>query len=129
VHVEAWVDQAEMMDEAELVVCHGGSGTAFGALAAGVPMVIVPVFADQFENGRRIVQAGAGMLITTEAVGGGNRNVIGPADVPRITRGIETVLGSPSYREQAARLSVEMAAAPAVDEVLAALLTGHITGS
>jgi UDP:flavonoid glycosyltransferase YjiC (YdhE family) len=38
---------------ADLVVCHGGSGTAFGALAAGVLIVVVPLFADQFENGRR----------------------------------------------------------------------------
>jgi UDP:flavonoid glycosyltransferase YjiC (YdhE family) len=41
VHVEAWVDQAGVLDEADLVVCHGGSGTTFGAMAAGVPAVVV----------------------------------------------------------------------------------------
>lgn len=45
VHVEPWVDQDRVFPEADLVVCHGGSGTAFGALAAGVPLVTVPVFA------------------------------------------------------------------------------------
>ena len=54
VHVEPWVDQDRVFPEADLVVCHGGSGTAFGALAAGVPLVTVPVFAGQFENSRRI---------------------------------------------------------------------------
>jgi UDP:flavonoid glycosyltransferase YjiC (YdhE family) len=131
VHVEAWVDQAEVLDVADLVVCHGGSGTAFGALAAGVPMVIVPVFADQFENGRRITEAGAALLITTTPGGesGGEpaqRNVIGPTDEPRITEGIETVLGAPSYRQQASRISGEMAVAPTVDDVLATLLTGNV---
>lgn len=52
VHVEPWVTQSDVLATADLVVCHGGSGTAFGALAAGVPVVVVPVFADQFENGR-----------------------------------------------------------------------------
>ena len=37
VHVEPWIDQARVLDHADLVVCHGGSGTALGALAAGVP--------------------------------------------------------------------------------------------
>ena len=50
VHVEARVDQADVMGEAGLVVCHGGSGTTYGALAAGVPLVVVPVFANQFAN-------------------------------------------------------------------------------
>jgi UDP:flavonoid glycosyltransferase YjiC (YdhE family) len=136
VHVEAWVDQAEIMNQADLVVCHGGSGTALGALAAGVPMVIVPVFADQFENGHRIAEAGAAILVTAgpgrrpgrESAGGlPDRKVIGLTDAPRITGGIEAVLGSPRYRRQAARISAEMAAAPPVDDVLVALLTGDLT--
>ena len=56
VHVEPWVDQARVLDHAELVVCHGGSGTTLAALAAGVPLVMVPLFADQFENARRVAQ-------------------------------------------------------------------------
>lgn len=35
VHVEAWAEQTDVLGEAALVVCHGGSGTAYGALAAG----------------------------------------------------------------------------------------------
>ena len=129
VHVEDWVDQADVMQEADLVVCHGGSGTALGALAAGVPMVIVPVFADQFENGRRIAEQGAGLVVgAAPATDAGNRNVIGPGDAPRITRGIETVLGTPLYRQQAALISAEMGAAPEAGDVLAALLAGTLTG-
>ena len=60
VRVEAWVEQAAVLPHAELVVCHGGSGTIFGALAAGVPVVVVPLFADQFDNGRCVAEAGAG---------------------------------------------------------------------
>ena len=59
VHIEAWIDQADILDQVDLVVCHGGSGTVLGALAASVPLVIVPVFADQFANAQRIVACGA----------------------------------------------------------------------
>ncbi len=63
VHVEAWVEQDDVLRAADVVVCHGGSGTAFGAVAAGVPVVAVPLFADQFENGRRLAAAGAGLTV------------------------------------------------------------------
>jgi hypothetical protein len=44
--IERWVPQGDVFPEARLVVCHGGSGTTFGALAAGLPLVICPLFAD-----------------------------------------------------------------------------------
>ena len=66
VHVEDWVEQDRVLRSADVVVCHGGSGTAFGAVAAGVPVVTVPLFADQFENGRRLAAAGAGLTVEPE---------------------------------------------------------------
>jgi len=54
VHVEAWVPQADALAAATVVVCHGGSGTTFGTLAAGLPLVIVPMFADQPANARLV---------------------------------------------------------------------------
>jgi hypothetical protein len=50
VHVEQWVPQADVLDHADAVVCHGGSGTTLGALAYGVPLVVTPLFADQPYN-------------------------------------------------------------------------------
>ncbi|MGD0381770.1 MAG: glycosyltransferase [Acidimicrobiales bacterium] len=123
--VEAWVDQDEVLDRAEAVVCHGGSGTAFGAMAAGVPVVVVPVFADQFENGRRIAAAGAGLVVEAEpgsAHSDGSRRVVDARDVPRITRAIDDVLSEPSYRRRARAMASEIAAAPTVDVVLDTLL-------
>jgi UDP:flavonoid glycosyltransferase YjiC (YdhE family) len=107
-HVEPWIDQADVLGSAALVACHGGSGTAYGALAAGVPLVMAPVFADQFENARRISAAGAG--VTVEA--GGLRD------------GVRTVLADPSYGRAAGRIAAEMAAVPTVDAALERLLPG-----
>jgi UDP:flavonoid glycosyltransferase YjiC (YdhE family) len=124
VHVEAWVEQQRVLDEAEVVVCHGGSGTVFGALGSGVPVVVVPVFADQFENGRRVVASGAGLVVETEqASGEGPRTIINEQDVPRIREAVEQVRGMSSYRQQARQIAAEMASAPTVDQVLGALLS------
>jgi hypothetical protein len=129
VHVEPWVEQADVLAEADLVVCHGGSGTVFGALAAGVPLVVTPLFADQFVNGRRVAESGAGLVVEPE--GGdddGVRRVLADRDAPRIAAAIDAVLEAASYRRNARRIAREMAAAPSVDEVLDALLAGRVDG-
>lgn len=61
--VEGWVDQAEVLSRARAVVCHGGSGSTLGALAAGVPLVVVPLFADQPDNAERVVATGCGSRV------------------------------------------------------------------
>lgn len=130
VHVERWVDQDRVLPHADVVLCHGGSGTTLGALAAGVPMVIVPSFADQFENGRRISAAGAGVVVTTDgAPDHGTRRPITPADAPRVAAALDEVLSDSSYRDAAVRISRQLAAAPDVDEILTRLLTAPRTGA
>jgi UDP:flavonoid glycosyltransferase YjiC (YdhE family) len=130
VRVEAWVEQTDVLDDADLVVCHGGSGTTFGALAAGVPVVVIPLFGDQYENGRRIADAGAGLMVEAEPGGGeGRRRVIEEEDAPRVAEGMATVLATQSYRECARRIAAEMAATRTVDEALDALLTGTISAA
>jgi UDP:flavonoid glycosyltransferase YjiC (YdhE family) len=121
-HVEAWVDQADVLGEAGLVVCHGGSGTTYGALAAGVPLVVVPVFADQFANAPKVAQAGAGIQVSTGQDSQGRRRPVGREDAPRIRRAIETVLADDSYREAARAVAADMAAAPAIGTVLGGLM-------
>ena len=107
VRVEPWVDQAAVMPHAAAVVGHGGSGTTRMALAAGVPSVIVPAFADQPRNARRVAELGAGIAHEGGAAG--------LADAAR------RVLEEPSYREAARRVAAEVARLPLVDEAPAAL--------
>jgi Erythromycin biosynthesis protein CIII-like, C-terminal domain/Erythromycin biosynthesis protein CIII-like, N-terminal domain len=123
VHVEPWVDQAEVLARAEIVVCHGGSGTSFGALAAGLPLVVVPLFADQFANGTRIAEAGAGIVVDTGTDRGGRTRPHDRRDARRIAEAIDTVSARASYRERARCIAAEMASAPSavalVEEVIA----------
>jgi len=124
VHVETWIDQARVLEHADLVVCHGGSGTALAALAAGVPLVVVPVFADQFENARRIAAAGAGVVVEgAHEAQLDARRLIGVGAAPRVARAIDAVLENASYRRRARSIAAEMAAAPTAQEVLGLLLS------
>lgn len=124
VHLEAWVDQHLVLGHADLVVSHCGSGTALGALATGVPMVAMPLFADQFENSRRIAAAGAAVVVE------GRRDhdprprvLVSDQDASNLAAAIETVLGEPAYRRSASLMAAEMAAMPSAAEVLARLPT------
>ena len=58
VHLERYVPQSLLFPRCDLVVTHGGSGTVMTALDHGLPMVIVPVSADQPDNARRCEQLG-----------------------------------------------------------------------
>lgn len=59
VRVERFVDQARIIPLMDAVVHHGGSGTALAAMAAGLPQVVMPQGADQFQNAELLTTTGA----------------------------------------------------------------------
>src|SRR5262249_47793402 len=52
-----------LLPRASALVHHGGIGTALQALAAGIPQLIVPVFLDQPDNGRRLARLGVAATV------------------------------------------------------------------
>jgi UDP:flavonoid glycosyltransferase YjiC (YdhE family) len=122
VHVEAWVDQNRVLGHAEAVVTHCGSGTALDALAVGVPIVAVPLFADQFENSRRIAAAGAACVLERRRDhDAGPRVLVSEHDAPKLAAVIATVRGDPSYKRNAGLIAEEIATMPTADVVLGQL--------
>jgi UDP:flavonoid glycosyltransferase YjiC (YdhE family) len=118
VHAEAWVPQQDVLTAAAVVVCHGGSGTTLGALAAGVPVVIAPMFADQPANARRVVELGAGVLVEPRGGPAATMGRFGPGDAARLRAAIESVLADPSYGQAARAVAAELRAQPSVEELL-----------
>jgi UDP:flavonoid glycosyltransferase YjiC (YdhE family) len=98
------------MPHAAAMVSHGGSGTTRMALAAGVPAVVVPGFADQPRNAERVAELGAGIALPEWREG-----VAGIGDAVR------RVLSDPSYRLAAERVAAEVAALPPIDDAMAVL--------
>ncbi len=58
-----WVSYSQVMEEAALVICHGGHGTVVRALAAGAPVLSCGSAGDMSENGARVAWAGAGLAV------------------------------------------------------------------
>ena len=109
VRAERWIPQAEILCDAAAMVGHGGFGTTVGALLAGVPQVVVPLFADQPYNARRIAELGAGLA----------------ADAQRpetIRAAVERLLAESSFRSVAARVAREAFTLPPIDSAASALL-------
>jgi UDP:flavonoid glycosyltransferase YjiC (YdhE family) len=104
VRVERWVAQADLMPHVAAMVCHGGSGTVTMGLAGGVPMAVVPLFADQPWNAERVDALGAGIALSG-----------GPDAVDGLREAIVRLAGDPSYRATAQRIAAEMHALPPVD--------------
>jgi UDP:flavonoid glycosyltransferase YjiC (YdhE family) len=103
VHVARWLPQADVMPHAAAVVSHGGSGTVQGALAHGVPMANLPLFADQPYNARRVEELGAGIAV----------------DEPeRLTGAVARLLDDPRYRAAARAIADEIEELPPVDAVV-----------
>ena len=61
--VEAFLPHGPIIARAACVVSHGGQGTTQRALAAGVPVCVVPFCRDQFDVARRVAVAGAGVRL------------------------------------------------------------------
>jgi UDP:flavonoid glycosyltransferase YjiC (YdhE family) len=126
VHLEAWVPQEQVLSQAALVVCHGGSGTTFGALAAGVPIVFLPLFADQPANATRVTAAGAGLIVGPNADPEAAMTEPGVSDVAPLRVAIQAVLADNSFARAARRIGEEMSAVPDIDVVLAQLADGRV---
>lgn len=114
VRVEQWVQQADVLAEASVVVHHGGSGTTLGATAAGAPQLFLPQGADQFHNAEAVVGAGAALQL--------RRQDLSPDSV---VEAVGSLLTESGYRMAAERLAAEVAAMPSPDEV-AALAPGLV---
>jgi UDP:flavonoid glycosyltransferase YjiC (YdhE family) len=105
VHVERWVSQADVLARATAVVGHGGSGTTLGTLAAGLPQVVVPLFADQPFNAERVEALGAGLTVQ-------------PPDAAAIRDALRRVLADGSFRAAAERLAAELRSQAPTDAAL-----------
>lgn len=118
VRVERFVAQAEVLPHADVVVCHGGSGAFLGALAAGLPQLVIPSGADQFANADDLVRVGAG-----------TRLAVGEVTAAAVTEAVTELWRAPAYRRAAGALAEEIAGMPTPADVVPVLssLTGVVS--
>jgi MGT family glycosyltransferase len=91
-----------LINRATLVITHAGS-SALQCLAAGVPMVAIPITTDQPGMAARLARAKVAEVIPVSQL-----------TPPLLTRAISRVLHDPTYRANAQRLSTAIKAAGGV---------------
>ncbi len=108
--IRSYIPQHEVLPWCDAVVAHGGSGTVLGALAHGVPLLVVPQGADQWSNAQQIVAAGAGKrLLRYELSAAAVRDCV------------MALLNEPSYRQAASNIKDEIRAMPSATDAIVGL--------
>jgi MGT family glycosyltransferase len=89
---------AQLFAEAAVVVTHAGMGTVTRALAAGVPLLCIPMGRDQHDVAARVVYPGAGLRLR-------------PSAKPEAIRAaVERLIREPSFRAAAGRIGANITA-------------------
>jgi MGT family glycosyltransferase len=106
-HVERYIPQSLIFPQCDLVVCHAGWNTVLAALSHSLPLINIPVGADQPQNAARCAALGVGPTIL-------------PIELTpqHIRETVQTVLGDPGYRERANALQAEMESLPGTGQAV-----------
>ena len=98
-----------ILEQAAAVVTHGGHGTVIKALAADVPLLVVPMGRDQLDNATRVTERGAGLQLGQDA------------EPEAIAQAVRSLLDEPGFREAAARLGAQIRDDASGDDAVAEL--------
>ncbi|MBW6524825.1 glycosyltransferase [Sphingomonas sp. RHCKR47] len=96
--VHAFWPQAAVLRHCAAAVLHGGFNTVLDALAAGVPIVALPIAFEQPGTAARIAWSGAGRVLSPKGLRAGTLAAV-----------LGAVMHDPGYRRSAARIGAEMA--------------------
>jgi UDP:flavonoid glycosyltransferase YjiC (YdhE family) len=112
IRIERYIPQTRLLPRCDLVLSHGGSGTMLAALVEGLPLVILPLGADQPENARACQALGAGRALDPTTL------------TPELVRdAVRTVLGDAAYRRHAEQLRDALAELPGPERAATLLET------
>lgn len=121
--VQSFLPQATAIAHSSAVVCHGGRGTVYAALAAGVPLCLLPVSADQPVVAKRCAEIGVGIICSTGEVDVGSDTA--PTLDPflfkpgTLRQAVQSLLEDVAYRERAGRMKAEIAGLPPTERAAA----------
>src|SRR5512135_2641425 len=107
VHLTSFVQQTTVLPACDVFVTHAGFNSVREALGAGVPIVALPIFAEQPANAARVVELGAGVCLDIEDV------------TPIALRSaVVRVLTEPTFRARAHGMQRRSLALPPLNQIV-----------
>lgn len=91
------VPQLDILQKVDLFITHGGMNSVHEGLYYGVPEVVIPQQIEQLTNGKRVAQTQTGVLL-------GDDYPYGKVTVDELRNGVDTVLSTPDYKQNASRI-------------------------
>jgi UDP:flavonoid glycosyltransferase YjiC (YdhE family) len=101
---------AELLQGVDVLVGNGGAGTTSGALAQSIPMVTVPLAADQFHIADRVEASGTGIVVSDAA-----------KSPEAVAQAVDDILSSTPYRVAAKQVAEQIAGLNSPEAVAAQL--------
>lgn len=95
-----WVPQEALLAHTDVAITHGGLNTVLDALAAGVPLLCLPLAFEQPGIGARIERSGAGTTLSARS------------SVDKIAEALRRLLEQQSFKHRAGDLAGELASSP-----------------
>jgi MGT family glycosyltransferase len=110
-----FLPQTKVIPQVDLVITHGGNNTTTEAMHFGKPMIVLPLFWDQYDNAQRVHETGYGVRLSTygftEAqMNDALRQLLGDTAVRRRAEQTGTAIRSRNGLERAAALIEEVGA-------------------
>ena len=105
--VAPYLPHALLLPRCDLVVSQGGAGIVFGALAHGLPQLVLPQGGDQFLNAEACRDSGAALTLAP-----------GEVTAAAVVEAASRLLTEPGFAAAAGAVRAEIAAMPDADAVL-----------
>jgi MGT family glycosyltransferase len=110
VQVERYIPQSLLLPYCDLLVTQGGSGTMMDPVSHGLPMVMIPIEADQPENCLRCAELGVARVLER-----------GERTAQAIRDAVRDILRNPQYTRNAQQIQQAIEAQPTLDYAVSLL--------